>query len=423
MDSRTKEVLKRINPLQIFLDSRINYQFSLPDNEIELYRERLIVRKIRRMRRVTAYKKLSFPQANEFIKRLNTLPLTTKTDLRGNESRYTASKFFEPDFLVSKAVSSGTTGLSISLKRSLWDVAFEQAILNWWRKSIGWQPKDTVAFLRIDFPKEFERGELFVRLRGTTRWLMNSYQLNRNTIESYADFFNTVRPKIIYALPTSLTILLQLFEELEIRCQPPKMVVTSSEVVTANLRALVKRVWDVPLFEWYGNAERTVAAGQCKKGRFHFFWNYSIVETSENEEIIGTPLQFHKTQFLRYESGDFVSDFSNLNCECGLAGPHGASIAGRLNDYVVAGDGSKYSQLSIIFHDELAVLAGQIIQRSSGHIDIKLVMSQDDRATLKSVENKMRRRIPGRTITATRVETLEKTAAGKVPMVIREFAD
>jgi len=417
----SKELLRRLNPMQRHLNSVVLNQRQMSREQSEVALERLVEAALRRAKSTQVYASYKYSLDMPSTLALRTLPLTQKEDLHGHEDEYITSQKSLSSLFSTTATSSGSSGLSVSIKRSIRDVAFEQAMLNWWRSGVGWQPNHSVSILRAEFPKEFEAGELFLNIPKTSRSFMNAYQLSDQSVSKYADFLNRSRPDVIYAIPTSLTILLQLLESNSVDSYAPKLIVTSSETVTSNLRELLKRTWDVPLFDWYGNSERTSAAGQCRNGRYHFFWNYAVTEVTANSEVVGTPLQFRMSQFLRYASGDSVEDFSTEPCGCGWFDPHVKAIGGRFGDYVVSASGSRYATLSPVFDGETNVIAGQIIQRASGALDVNVVMMQEDAAAFERMASKLSARVPGRQVSVHRVQELQKTAAGKTKMVIREF--
>jgi phenylacetate-CoA ligase len=180
----------------------------------------------------------------------------------------------------------------------------------------------------------------------------------------------------------------------------PKVIQTSSESLFESNRELIEKAFECKIYDWYGQSEYVVSAGQCPEGNYHINVESGIMEfVKDNEnvapgelgEIVGTGFYNYSMPFIRYKLGD-VGKSSDEVCACGRALPILESLDGRVNDIITTPDGKIISGLA--FHHYWRrrinpylpnVEDAHVIQKSKSKLLIELVKKEgySDKETQK----------------------------------------
>lgn len=416
MNFKVKEVVRFYNPLTLILYFRVR-------SESRSYRTPRIMKRIERknlknLQRTKMYKKVNFTLSE------GSKLITYKDDLRRELSSYRVQYFglnLSRRILVS-ASTSGTTGERLRLQRNLYDLSLEEAFQRVWRGTIGWKLLDRTIVLRGDFPQEFEKGQLALRVYGTPRLYLNTFALKSGNIQEYYNQIVKYGPKVLYCYPTIAVSLAKLIENAKLPSVSIPKIVFSSEYLEKEDRELLIRIFNSQVFGWYGNGERTVAAGQCKKGNYHFFWNYSLIQLSDNKEIFSTPLSFSAFKVINYATGDFVRELYKTYCECGNPSEYATEILGRNDEFLYHSDGTKMPMHHTqIFRDEPTILESKIMQNEDGSIEIEISPINQSEDVIERIKSNMQSRLPEFEVTIRSVEKVQRSKSGKLRIVESKF--
>jgi len=308
------------------------------------------------------------------------------------------------------------------LPRTLYDLSLEEAFQRVWRRSIGWKLLDRTIVLRGDFPQEFQEGQLALRIHGTPRLYLNTFSLKRENIHEYYDQIIKYGPKVLYCYPTIAVSLARLVDNAKLPSITIPIIVFSSEYLQDEDRELLNRIFKSQVFGWYGNGERTVAAGQCIKGNYHFLWNYSLLQLSENNEIFSTPLPFSAFKVINYATGDFVNGLNKSICECGNPSEYATEILGRNDEFLYHSDGTKMPMHHAwVFRDEPSILESKILQNEDGSIEIEISPMNQSVEVIERVKSKMHSRLPEFDVTIRATEVIQRSKSGKLRIVETRF--
>jgi phenylacetate-CoA ligase len=215
-------------------------------------------------------------------------------------------------------------------------------------------------------------------------------------------------------------------------------IASSAEVLTAELRAAVKRAWgDAILQDTYGATEYAPIATECSHGRKHLFEDGAVIEVADDAgRVLGPGEQGTRllltifkrcTQpLIRYEISDLVR-LTGEPCPCGRPYRTIDSIEGRQEDVLYFEAAAGNAPIAIHpnrVHDALErfpVTAWQVVQEDTA-ITIRLIGSNgpDECA---AVERAMREMLQATGVHAphvivTRVKQLERGPTGKAPLIL-----
>jgi putative adenylate-forming enzyme len=219
----------------------------------------------------------------------------------------------------------------------------------------------------------------------------------------------------------------------------PKAVMSSSEVLTRASRRRIAEAFGVEPFEVYAATESAGIASECARHRLHLYEDLVITEVVDEHNrpvpagVTGAKtlvtVLFSRTQpLIRYEMSDRVR-LADDRCGCGL--PFGLvdSIEGRVEEVLTfAGvSGQPVAIHPNVFHgvlEPLPIRAWQVVQRPDGLV-VRIVSTEaalDGQPIARVVAAALTSAgVASPRVSVERVAAIEKTSAGKAPLVRREL--
>ena len=163
----------------------------------------------------------------------------------------------------------------------------------------------------------YHLGDPVVSLRGTLNrntfsyfdksnnvLYLSSYHLKSERIDEYYKLIEEFKPKVIKAYPSSMHILSTELYKKGLKLDIP-VAFTSSEVLHGFQKDIVERTLNTKIYDWYGNAEQTIALGQFEDELYREFPLYSHTEF-ENDHLITTSFINSAFPLIRYRVDDIV---------------------------------------------------------------------------------------------------------------------
>lgn len=207
-----------------------------------------------------------------------------------------------------------------------------------------------------------------------------------------------------------------------------RFVTTGAENVLGNQISLFKKMFPNALIrQHYGLAEGVANISQNREGEWIVDDDFSFIEfipiSKENPNvcrIIGTNFNNPAFPLLRYDTGDTATIERHDDGSIKVI-----SIDGRSANVLKGPDGFEINEarLSIVLHDFNNIVEAQFIQHSLTDIDLLIVKNhlynEKDELLLKSnIKENFDKRIK---VTIKYVDSVERTAAGKLRLVITEI--
>lgn len=357
---------------------------------------------------------------------LSAAPLLTKIEVRANPAHYRAKTLLP----VSSGRTSGTSGASLEVARSVSLVMFEQAVIDWLVAKAGLNfATAKVAVLRADTIKPPEdRAPPFWKISADRRIAtLSAHHLDEATLPAYADMLDAFAPDVLYAYPSMAVAL----ATLSARAKRPlrfKLVLTSSEELPPQARTRLADVFGAQVIDYYGQAERVAFAYSTEPGQYFFHPGYGKVELQRDAdgavEIIGSNYHNRAQFLLRYRTGDQIVLGASDDLDAIARGEASfAGVSGRASDVVYGPAGEVFLGLNHIPRPFDQIEGLQIVQTGPGKVRI-LVRSEQDRsdALAAQILATARTKIgPVVDIEIAFVDAFRKSAAGKQPFVIHEW--
>jgi phenylacetate-CoA ligase len=370
---------------------------------------------------------------------LRKLPYLTKEIIQENLPELVARNY--PESKLQYVTTGGSTGIPLGLycERGVTTDKEQAFLITMWGR-VGFRIGDRCAILRGDIVPSASKGKFWEYNPASKSLVLSSYHMTDETLPNYIEKIREFKPAFIQAYPSTITILVRFMNEKNI---PPfssvKAILCASENLYPWQRELVKsrlkcRVWD-----FYGHAERAALAGQCEKTNFyHVQSEYGIVElidekgnpaTNENEmaEIVATGFNNFACPLIRYRTLD-LAIHTNGECECGRSYSLLKRVEGRLQEFIVASDGSLIALGPAIFgiHDAewTKVKQIQFLQETQGELIIQVVKntSFSDSEIASYVLRLFKARLEGRCKLIIRfVDHIPRTQSGKYRFLIQKL--
>ncbi|MCT4601744.1 MAG: hypothetical protein N4A59_02415 [Marinifilum sp.] len=286
------------------------------------------------------------------------LPIISKADVKENAKRMLAKS----RLCVFKAYSSGTTGTPLQVYRDFSSTVKEYAYGHFFQQMHGYHLGDPVVSLR----GTLNRNAFSYFDKSNNVLYLSSYHLKSERIDEYYQLIKKFKPKVIKAYPSSMHILATELHKKNLNLDIP-IAFTSSEVLHAFQKEIVEKTLNTKIYDWYGNAEQTVALGQFEDELYREFPLYSHTEF-ENDHLITTSFINSAFPLIRYRVDDVVQLASCSNGTCIIK-----KIDGRDDDYILLKDGQRIGRLDLAFKKARRILAAQIIQEQQGEIQVNLI--------------------------------------------------
>jgi len=334
--------------------------------------------------------------------------------------------------LASTAATSGTTGVPLSVWRSLSSVIFEQAAIDRLLARKAVDPGDfRAAVLRGDDIKDPADRDppYWIIAGGERRLVFSSNHLNADTVTAFADALERFQPSVLQAYPTILESFCLLLRQSGRKLRVP-VTICSSETLPESTWMLARKVLATELIDYYGLAERVAFAYAFEPSAYRFLPGYSYNELlpyaedgdAHLYELVATGLLNLKMPLIRFRTGDLIridADADPLAVGYGVV-PF-PEVVGRTGDYLVAPDGARLMGIDHIPRGVRNIVRMQVVQERPELVRLLVVpgpgFTENDRATI--LANAAKKLPPDMKVSLETVSELERTTSGKAPFVIK----
>lgn len=217
-----------------------------------------------------------------------------------------------------------------------------------------------------------------------------------------------------------------------------RALVTAAEGLHPGQRELLEKHLVDEVFQSYGSREFMMIGMECwQHNGYHLVGTNLIVEIVDDKgkalpagelgRIVITDLRNAANPFVRYEIGDLgVMEEPSHRCPCKLPFPILRSVGGRMQEVILKADGEQLTALFIPhLMKEFSWIDGyQILQNVPGNITVNVVAIEKVTNELSASAVVLLKEKLGddMAITVKQVVELQKSASGKIPIVVGNIA-
>jgi phenylacetate-CoA ligase len=364
------------------------------------------------------------------LSKFNNVPILTKEILRNEE-------LISNDYLTRKWYQNFSGGSTGEPTRFIQDRFYDK----WYSATSEFYFKDMLDIDEINVkkielwgsPRDLFQGNIGFKAKiGTwlanTIWL-NSFKMTEADMETYVKTINRYKPDLIRGYAGSLFELCRFVDSKNVNIYTPKIVVSSAETLTNEMREKIESVFGTKLYDFYGSRETASIAGECRCGLMHIFEFNNYIELLDKDNkpvkegqpgrIIVTNLHNYSMPFIRYEIGD-MAVLGPYKCNCGNILPTLRRIDGRIEEQFIKKNGEIvigyfFVHLMGVVLNKGFIKKFQVIQEDYDKIRILAILNQTlPKDEKKDIENKIRVQMgPDCKIIWDFVEDIPKTKSGK----------
>lgn len=381
------------------------------------------------MKNVPYYRKLFsdigfHPKTMQSLDDLTSLPYLSRETVRDNPGEFVDERI--PLDVLIKKQTSGSSGIPLTIYRSREVEAVFHAFRANLMRRIGYSLKAREVMLwafielgkRKNLPFIRYGNKLILSIRYLTgEWLSKCYDMIRG-----------FDPEYVSGYPSALTMLSSFITRNNLpSCKHVMAVISYAETLNDWQRESIEGAFGARVFSMYSMTEYAALGGECEHSAdLHIYPQHGFAElrnaTGDYKEIIGTGFTNYAMPFIRYKTGDLVTECNESCPKCGRSHKTFKAIEGRVQDFLVGKNGEVIPRLMPWIKTFPNVLQVQFYQEEPGRAYLKIVKGNGytDRDThhikerLDEMLGLMSTQIA---IEIGFVDHIESTASGKVKIV------
>lgn len=362
-------------------------------------------------------------------------PVLQKAEVKANVKRFQTNWWFAVP-----AATSGSSGVPLQLKRSLRNIAAEQAFLDaLLRGSAPPFRRARMAILRGNVVKDpADQQPPFGVYQNRNNLVLSLFHLNAHNAAWFIRELEKFQPDILWVYPTGADFLAYQCLERNMKLRIP-IILSSSEMLPAESWNRMKEAFGGIIVDYYGQAERVCLSYQQQPDEAWFHPAYGFVELFPDDEpmdehlrrakIIATGYWKDKMPLVRYDTGDYVAYPAHYTSDdlslVALGLKPFTRIIGREGDFILTPNGERIQALGQISSGIKHLRRVQYIQHQPDQVEVRLDVEPafgeaEHRAFLKHARTKIPTTVA---LTLVTDQPLEVAHSGKTPFVIRTVSE
>lgn len=368
------------------------------------------------------------PDDIKTTKDLQKLPFITKNDIKSNYP----NKIVASNVDISKcwaSRTSGTTGEPLTMLYDIKDEDFEKAAVL--RANLNCGQKFFDKWAVITCPDHI----------GEKKWFQKFGLFSQEKISLFEDtkkqimLLEKLNPDILDGYSSSIYLIAKEIKEIGNAKLNPRIIFTTSDMLTTKMRNFIKSVFNVDIFDQFGCVEVGRTAWECPEHTgYHIDMEAVVMEfVKENEqvapgergEIVYTNLYNYTMPLIRYKIGD-VGVPTDEKCPCGRGLPLMKILEGRKDSFFKTPNGRIFPPtiwIVLLMHYDFEQF--KVIQENIDKFKIQIVpnksFSQKDMdKIIKESNNVLGNDV---VIDIELVEEIPREKSGKMKTFVSKLAD
>ena len=310
------------------------------------------------------------------------LPILTKKEVLEAGEEIVSTKYKKWQLRVAK--TGGSTGTPMNIWRNWDSIGNEHAFLRRQWSWAGLELRDRCAyFMSKVISKPGTHQKLYFYDPVMKELLLSTYHLSEENDLNYIELIKDYKIKALVGYPSAICFLAKVCKENNMDLSLTAAL-TTSEMITPEMRKLIGDAFHCKVFDYYGSAERVCYIFTCEMESYHLIPEYGYTELlpiagdgRDRYKIISTGFWNHAMPLIRYDTGDIVYR-SGKTCQCGRHFPVIQSIDGREGDVIRTPSGRELGvtliiQLLYVICGSKCITESQMIQDAIDHVTIEYV--------------------------------------------------
>jgi phenylacetate-CoA ligase len=360
------------------------------------------------------------------IRDLELLPFTSKEAMLRRPERERLAAGFDPERLL-RVRTSGSSGEPFTIRRTWLEDKVQYLVRLRAFRMLGIGPRDRIAVVGLTGrpgsgdPKYLGRALQALGIHRKQK--IDALQEPDAVLRQLAE----LRPEVVIGFPGMLDRLTA--PELEpLRADVrPRLLLTGGEVLTAAMRARLRRAFGASVLESYASHEAPLMAASCPHGpdlhvaddgvALELLRDGRPVLPGQPGEVVVTNLHAYAMPFIRYRLGDLAT--RGDVCSCGQPFSTLGAIQGRMLDYFPLPDGRLLHPYEIVgrlvWSPSDWIRRYQLVQERTDRIVLRVVASGSPSERVAELVGAVRPLLgPGVEFAVELVDEIPPTAGGKL---------
>lgn len=381
------------------------------------------------MKNVPYYRKLFsdvgfHPTTMQSLDDVASLPYLSREKVRDNPEEFVDERI--PLEVLIKKQTSGSSGIPLTIYRSREvEAAFHAFRANLMRR-IGHSLKAREVMLWSFIEMGKRKNLPFIRYGN--KLILSTRYLGEEWLSQCCDMMRKFEPEFVSGYPSALSILSSFMKNNHLSlCKRLRVVISYAETLYDWQRELIEEAFGARVFSMYSMTESAALGGECEySSDLHIYPQHDYIELEEavegHKEIVATGFTNYTMPFIRYKTGDLVTECNESCPKCGRSHKTFKAIEGRVQDFLVGKKGEVIPRLMPWIKTFPHVIQLQFFQEEPGRAYLKIVKGNGytDRDThaikerLGEMLGLMHAQIA---IEIVFVDQIQSTDSGKVKMV------
>lgn len=271
---------------------------------------------------------------------LKTLPVISRRHIQEEPDAFWA----EGVTVAADDATGGSTGTPMQFKVDRSTQIARESSLMWADSLAGWQLGERTAMLwgsDKDVRAAAHSLRLALRWRIENRRWYNAFQMSERDRGRYHRALERFRPHYLVAYASALHAFAEFLSDHQIKpSYPLRALISSAEMLPDSVRSRIEKIFEIPIFDRYGNREFGAIAAECSEHRgLHLNPTDLILEHLPGDEepagyrVVITYLHNYAMPFVRYDTGD-LAELDESPCPCGRSTGRLLRIVGRVSDMI-----------------------------------------------------------------------------------------
>ncbi len=322
------------------------------------------------------------PEQIKTIDDMKRLPFLTKDEIRQAGTALISDEF-NPRKLSSNP-TSGSTGMPMTIYTDR-EASFRNYSYHWVQCRPGLERgKQRYAhFTGLEIVSPQCNKPPFWRMNYANKQRIYSvFHMSDKNMPYYLEDMAQFKPIWFYGYPSALYTLADfvLRKNWSYPC-PPQAVITSSEQCLPEYKEAIEKAFKTKLWDEYGQGEMAGLAFACPCGKLHEKIDYGLIEYipvgQESGyqvcEMICTSFINKAWPLIRYHVGDLALIDPEVKCPYGRPGKVIEQIYGRTAQHIIAADGSRISNISVMAKKCRNIKSMQAVQEEVGKVTLRII--------------------------------------------------
>lgn len=300
------------------------------------------------------------------------IPVLTKDDIRANLDDMISDEFAKEN--LRRKRTGGSTSVPLQIYVDPTAYAYKYAATRRHNRWAGYGAGDKLASIWGATDREYSTKEKLVNYFVTRSIYLDTLKLDEPYMLSFIGKVRKYRPRTLIGHAHSLYIFAQFVEEHGETDLPFESIISTSEILYDNERAVIEQVFGRIVFDRYGCEELSIVASECDQhDGLHINAEGLYIEVLGGDEtnpgnLVITDLWNRGMPLIRYEVGDRGTTKSGV-CRCGRGLPRLGKIYGRTSDFLYTPEGKMISGISILDTFTIHIPGFKQVQIIQGRVD------------------------------------------------------